>query len=250
MAIALLATIVLLPPTPKPDHTSPISAPIKALRHRSLATMGVTGLLYNWGFFTLLAYSPFLMGGLDEIRLGLVFCGWGVLVAIFAVFGAPWLQSRFGTARTLYVNFLLLAADLAVIALNTTRPAVVIGSVIVAGVFLGVNNTLVTQSVMMVAPVERPVASATYGFIRFIGGGLAPYAAGRLAEHCSDAVPFAVGSVTVVLALVAFATMRSTIDQADDAMAAMGQATELEGAEGIESLGGGETVAGPQEALR
>jgi MFS transporter, ACDE family, multidrug resistance protein len=53
--------------------TSP--APLAALRHRSLATMGLTGLFYNWGFFTLLAYSPFLMN-LDAIRLGLVFCAW------------------------------------------------------------------------------------------------------------------------------------------------------------------------------
>jgi MFS family permease len=179
-----------------------------------------------------------------------VFCGWGVLVAIFAVFGAPRLQARFGTARTLYVNFLLLAADLAVIAFNTTRPAVVIGSVVVAGIFLGVNNTLVTQSVMMVAPVERPVASATYGFIRFIGGGLAPYAAGRLAERFGDAVPFAVGAVTVVLALVAFATMKGMIDQADDAMAALGQETGIDAAEGIESVAGGETVEGPEKILR
>ena len=54
--------------------------------------------------------------------------------------------------------------------------------VIVAGVFIGVNNTLTTQAVMIVAPVERPVASAAYGFVRFIGGGLAP-SRGQLAEH-------------------------------------------------------------------
>ena len=39
----------------------------------------------------------------------LVFSGWGVLVAIFSVFGAPRLQARFGTARTLYVNLALFA---------------------------------------------------------------------------------------------------------------------------------------------
>jgi MFS family permease len=247
MSIALVATAVLLPATPKPARPSSLSAPLTALRHRSLATMGVTGLLYNWGFFTLLAYSPFLMGGLDELQLGAVFCGWGVLVAIFAVFGAPWLQGRFGTARTLYVNFLLLAADLAVIARNTTSPTVVIAAVVVAGIFLGVNNTLVTQAVMMVSPVERPVASATYGFIRFIGGGLAPYAAGRLAERFTDAVPFWVGSLAVVLALVAFATMRSTIDEADDRMAAD---AELEGAEGLESVGGADTADDAEKVLR
>ena len=33
---------------------------------------------------------------------------------------------------------------------------------------------------MTVSPVEKPVASAAYSFVRFIGGGLAPYAAGRM----------------------------------------------------------------------
>ena len=42
--------------------------------------------------------------------------------------------------------------------------------VIVAGAFLGVINTLMTQTVMESAPVERPVASAAYSFVRFCGG--------------------------------------------------------------------------------
>ena len=66
----------------------------------------------------------------------------------------------------------------------------VIVATIVAGAFIGINNTLTTQAVMMVSPVERPVASAAYGFVRFIGGGLAPYVAGKIAEHYNIHVPF------------------------------------------------------------
>src|SRR4051812_3224519 len=61
MGIALLATLFLVPKSPKPQRKESIAEPIKALRHRSLATTSVVGLLYNWGFFTLLGYSPFLM---------------------------------------------------------------------------------------------------------------------------------------------------------------------------------------------
>ena len=127
-------------------------------------------------------------------QLGLVFCGWGVLVAVFAVWGAPWLKARFGTARTLYGNFVLMAADLAVIGIWPDSKTTVIVAVIVAGAFIGVNNTLVTTAVMSIAPVERPVASATYGFVRFIGGGLAPFAAGKLVEHFNPHVPFVIGA--------------------------------------------------------
>ena len=49
--------------------------------------------------------------------------------------------------------------------------------IIVAGAFLGINNTLITEAVMGAAPVERPVASAAYSFVRFSGGAIAPYAA-------------------------------------------------------------------------
>jgi MFS transporter, ACDE family, multidrug resistance protein len=175
---------------------------------------GFVGLLYNWGFFTLLGYSPFLMH-LSPLRLGAVFCGWGVLVAIFAVFGAPRFKAWFGTPRSLYVNFALLAADLAVIGIWPGRPAVVIVAVIVAGAFLGVSNTLVTTAVMSIAPVERPVASATYGFVRFIGGGLAPYAAAKLVEHYNAHVPFLIGTGTVLAAALVLSTVHRALDAAD-----------------------------------
>jgi len=214
MAISLTATAVLLPKTPPVGRRESITEPIKALRHRSLATTSVVGLLYNWGFFTLLGYSPFLMH-LSPLRLGSVFFGWGALVAIFAVFGAPWLKERFGTARTLYGNFVLLAVDLAVIGTWPDNRMVVIAAVVVAGAFLGVSNTLVTTAVMSIAPVERPVASATYGFVRFIGGGLAPFAAAKLVEHYNVRVPFVLGAVAVLVAALVLSTVRRSLDAAD-----------------------------------
>jgi MFS family permease len=214
MLIALVATAVLVPPTPRPEHPSSISEPIKALRHRSLATTSVTGLLYNWGFFTILGYAPFLMD-LSPLRLGAVFCGWGVLVAVFAVFGAPWLKSRFGTARTLYGSLLLMAVDTLVIGLYPDDRTAVIVATIVAGVFIGTNNTLVTTAVMSIAPVPRPVASATYGFVRFIGGGLAPFVAGKLVEHYDTHVPFVLGAVTVAASAVVLSTVHRALEEAD-----------------------------------
>lgn len=214
MAISLIATLILLPPTPTPERKESITEPIKALRHRSLATTSIVGLLYNWGFFTLLGYSPFLMH-LSAIRLGIVFFGWGVLVAICAVWVAPALKARFGTPRSLYGNFLLLALDLAAIGIWPDNRTVVIVAVIVAGAFVGVNNTLVTTAVMSIAPVERPVASATYGFVRFIGGGLAPFAAAKLVEHFDAHVPFLLGTATLVAAALVLSTVHGALDAAD-----------------------------------
>ncbi len=212
MFIALVATVFLLPATPKPEHKTSLSAPLKALRHRGLLLMGIAALLYNWSFFTMLGYAPFPMD-LGAIQLGLVFFGWGLLVAFFAVIGAPRLQARFGTARSLYVALTLFAVDLAVIAIWPTNRTVLIVCVITAGIFIGINNTLTTQAVMIVSPVERPVASAAYGFVRFIGGGLAPFAAGKLVEGFNLHVPFALAVVTALGAVAVLSTAHSRAGQ-------------------------------------
>jgi nucleotide-binding universal stress UspA family protein len=176
--------------------------------------MSLMALGYNWGFFTLLAFTPFPMHlGIHE--LGYVFAGWGVFVAVFAVFVAPRVQARFGTPRTLYVNLALLAIDLVVIAVFTSSQITLIVAVIVSGAFVGLNNTLTTQAVMLVAPVEKPVASAAYGFVRFIGGGLAPYFAAKLAAAFNVHVPFYLGAATVVAAIAVLATGHSLLTRAE-----------------------------------
>jgi ACDE family multidrug resistance protein len=88
MAISLTATLVLLDKTPKPTRKIGLTEPLRALKHRGLATVSIVALFYNWAFFTVLAYSPFPMNlGIHE--LGFVFTAWGLFVAVFAVLVAP-----------------------------------------------------------------------------------------------------------------------------------------------------------------
>ncbi|HXW45087.1 MAG TPA: MFS transporter [Streptosporangiaceae bacterium] len=218
MAIALIATITLVQPMPLPDRKTGLSAPLRALRHRGLLTLSLTALCYNWGFFTVLGYAPFPMN-LSPIKLGLVFTGWGILVAIFAVFGAPRLQARFGIAATMYANLAAFSVVILVIAIWTTHRAVLIPAVIASGVFIGVNNTITTQAVMTIAPVERPVASAAYSFVRFIGGGLAPYVAGRLVLDVGIHFPFYLASGAVIVGILILTTVRGQLAEAERAQA-------------------------------
>lgn len=218
MSIALVSITLLLPATPKPEVTIHPLAALAALRHRNLLTLSITALLYNWGFFTLMGYAPYPMG-LSIMQLGWVFFGWGLLVAIFSIVGAPRLQTRFGTGPTLTAALLGFALVLAVMAAFTDHRAVMIGCVVVAGIVSGINNTLTTQAVMMVSPVERPVASSAYGFVRFIGGGLAPYVAGKLAERHGDHLPFTVAAVCVVVGVGVLLTARKALLAADHGMA-------------------------------
>ena len=214
MAIALIATVVLVEPIPKPATKTGLSAPLRALRHRGLLIISLTALCYNWGFFTVLGYAPFPMG-LSPIRLGLVFTGWGILVAIFAVFGAPRLQASLGIAKTMYANLAAFAVVVLVIAIWTTHRTVLIAAVIISGIFIGVNNTITTQAVMTVSPVEKPVASAAYSFVRFIGGGLAPYMAGRLVLAFNIHVPFVIAAGVIVVGIAVLSTAHDLLTDAE-----------------------------------
>jgi MFS family permease len=213
MAIALIATVTLVRPIPLPERRTGLLEPLKALRHRGLLTISLAALCYNWAFFTVLGYAPFPMG-LGAIQLGWVFTGWGVLVAIFAVFGAPWVERRLGTAWTLYANLAFFAVIVLAIGVWTDHRTVLITAVIAAGIPIGINNTVTTQAVMSVSPVERPIASAAYGFVRFIGGGLAPYVAGKLVEHENVHVPFYLGAAVLVVGIAILSTAHRLIERA------------------------------------
>src|SRR5258705_2943559 len=68
---------------------------------------------------------------------------------------------------------------------------------------------------MTVSPVEKPVASAAYGFVRFIGGGLAPYAAGRLVLAVNIHFPFYIAVGAIVARIVILTTPHGLLSQAE-----------------------------------
>ncbi|MBY6412586.1 MFS transporter [Rhodococcus sp. BP-252] len=214
MAVAFILLIVMLPETPKPAHTTSILDPFRALRHRGLLTVGITALLYNYGFFTLLAYTPFPLD-MGTYSIGFIFFGWGLCLAIASVFLAPRLQRAYGTLNMMMASLLLFAIDLGVMALFTEDKIVLIVGTVLAGLFLGVNNTLITETVMISAPVERSTASAAYSFVRFVGGAAAPYLAGKLGESNAH-VPFWVGAVCTLLAIVVLSTGRKVLAHVDE----------------------------------
>lgn len=214
MAIAFILLIVMLPDTPKPEHTTSILDPFRALRHRGLLTVGITALLYNYGFFTLLAYTPFPLD-MGTYSIGFIFFGWGLCLAVASVFLAPRLQRAFGTLNMMMLSLLLFAIDLGVMAMFTENKTVLIVGTVVAGLFLGVNNTLITETVMIAAPVERSTASAAYSFVRFVGGAAAPFVAGKLGESNAH-VPFWVGAVCILLAIGVLSTGRTVLAHVDD----------------------------------
>jgi MFS family permease len=214
MTIALVATGWLLPATPPVGRRTSLADPFRALRHPALLVLALVAVFYNLGFFTLLAAGPFALPDADIMEVGWVFFGWGVLLAFTSVVAAPLLQRRFGTVPAMLGCLVLFALDLAMIAVLAEHQVAVVVGIVAAGAVLGVNNTLVTEAVMGSAPVERPVASAAYSFVRFTGGAVGPYVALKLAEHHGVHAPFWFGTAAVAVGVVIAFAGASTVKRA------------------------------------
>ncbi|WP_407662648.1 MFS transporter [Microlunatus elymi] len=227
MAIGLIAILVLLGQTPQNAGAArvKITAPLAALRHKGILTLGLVALFYNFGFFTLLAYSPFPLNdaatalwGPDKfgaIQLGLVFFGWGICLAFTSVFVAQRLARRIGRRNTIYLAMACLAVIEVIMALKIDTFVVITVCVIVGGLFLGVMNTVMTESVMEVSDLPRAVASSTYSGIRFLGGAIAPAVAGPISTHISAGAPFYFGAGAFVVGMIVLTLGRKHLAHID-----------------------------------
>ena len=117
---------------------------------------------YNMGFFTLLAFAPFPLD-MTASQVGWVFFGWGLLLAFTSVVVAPILQRMLGTVPTVIASLVLFGADLAAMAVLTDSKLALVIGIIVAGAFLGINNTLITEAVMGAGAVLVAVLVLTLG---------------------------------------------------------------------------------------
>src|SRR5262245_8751018 len=202
MTIALGATAFFLPSTPPTGRRTSLADPFRALRHKPLLLVALTAIFYNIGFFTILAAGPFALPDAGILQIGWIYFGWGLLVAVVSVFVAPLLQRAVGTVAAVIGTLVLFMLDLGVMAVFADHQAVVVVGIVLSGAFIGSNNTLITEAVMGVAPVERPVASAAYSFVRFCGGAIGPYVALKLFGLPPDVhvhAPFFFGAAMVAI---------------------------------------------------
>lgn len=201
MLCAFVALAILLPEIEKPKRKVQFLEGVKALANHKLRSVGLIALLYNFGFFTLLAYAPFLLTGYTEMQVGFVFFGWGVLLAISSIFVAPLLERKYTTYRTIMTAFVFFTFCLILLGLGTSIPILVPISIVLAGFFQGIINTLLTTIAMEIPGLERNVASSSYSFVRFFGGALAPFIAGKIGEIFDEKYSFYFAAIIVLLSL-------------------------------------------------
>ncbi|WP_369225249.1 MFS transporter [Streptomyces sp. R39] len=208
MAIGFLCITAFLKEQPKPARRTSILDPVRALGHGGLASAAASAFFYNYTFFTVLAFTPFVLN-MSPYRSGAVFFAWGVLLALFSVVVAPRMQKRLGSLKVLGRSLVLLAADVLVLGYGGHTAAVV--CTILSGAFIGVNNTVYTELALGVSDVPRPVASAGYNFVRWFAAAAAPYFAPKIEEWTDIHVPFVVAAVTAVLGAVVVLVRRNAL---------------------------------------
>jgi len=230
MAIGFVAIVTLLKQDPEPPKPSPISAPFRALKRPGLAVMAIAALFYNFGFFVLLAYTPFALvplGMSSALTLGLIFCGWGIALAISSVWIAPLLTGRIRRTRVLWIVLPFLAADLVAAGIVSASAVGLIACVVIGGFFLGVLNTVLTECSMESTDLPRPVASSAYSGVRFLGGAIAPPLATLVANAFHVATPFYVAAGAVLVALLVVIVGVKALRRADGAVESAADEAEV-----------------------
>ncbi|WP_245886042.1 MFS transporter [Umezawaea tangerina] len=199
MAVALVLCATMLPSdsTEKRARVGLLD-PLRALGHGGLFRTSAGAALYTAAFFTVLAWSPFVLRW-GAVQIGLIFFGWGLCVAVAGVVLAPRLAARFGERHATVFAVLGFAALMLVMSVD--NKAVLVVGVILSGVVSGLLNTLFTGTAMSISPAPRPVASAGYNFLRWLGGAAAATLVGHVAEWFgSDHAPFVAATVLCLIA--------------------------------------------------
>src|SRR5690625_6392497 len=186
MAIGFLACVALLKHEPLPAAVSPAAA-LTALRPPALRTLALTAVFYNFGFFTLLAYSPFPLeaaataegGEFGAMGIGGVFFGWGVALAITSVFVAPILTRRIGLVPTLLGTLGALAVLMLVLSVFHTSMTFLVVLIIIGGLLLASWTPRPPERSWRAPTCPPGLAGRPTPACAFRGAGSAPALPGR-----------------------------------------------------------------------
>ena len=198
LMVVAFGFVVLTVSEPETERDQGVRDVVGTFRHTGVLTNAVVGLLYTFGFFTLLAYTPLILG-FGALQLGLVFFAWGLLVIVGSAVLSPRLNRRFGTPEVTGGALVAFAGTLCLMWLSSGNSGTLSGLVIVGGLFCGVLNANLSTLAMGISSHGRSVASGAFNSLRFVGGAFAPITAGYLGQHYGATVPFLLGALAVVV---------------------------------------------------
>jgi ACDE family multidrug resistance protein len=200
IAFLLVTFLVYEPQNMQRRKKAGFSELVHLLSYRPFLQVGITAMLYYYGFFVVLAYSPLVLN-LSAIQLGMVFCGWGLCLAYGSAGLAHKLEQKYSPRFLLRYSLLIFAIFLFMLFI-VKNVWVDILLIILSGLASGLNNALFTSYAMEVSPYERGVTSGVYNFVRWLGAGVAPVLSGVLGNALNVTAPFAIAGILVILGFV------------------------------------------------
>ena len=220
MSAALVSLAVFLRRGEPRGPRVSLGAPVSALAHKDFRLLLGAALVYNFAYFIMLAYAPFPVQNAAEANglaftpmdLGLVFFGWGGLLALCSILVAPRLTRRLGVRFAIMGTLVVIIADLLVMTLFPTSLPMQIAATIIGGGLVGITNTAMTEAAMEATDLPRGISSSAYSGVRFVGGALGPTLAGPISSSFGAQAPYVAAAlaVAVTIALMGAEHLRVT----------------------------------------
>jgi ACDE family multidrug resistance protein len=201
MIVALVVAVTRLKDPaqkPAPLHVGQVFALFRKPAFLALAVVTAT---YNFVFFVILGYSPVFLH-LDVIPLGLVFTAWGLGLAFGILVVGHRLAHTIGQVQTLGVAILGVLATTVLLALGLPTAASIVG-LVVAGVFMGIANAILTDLSLALGDPDRRVTTGAFNLVRWGFAAPAPVIAGLLAPS-GAALPYWVAAGVLGVGVVVF----------------------------------------------
>ncbi|MBY6086389.1 MFS transporter [Priestia flexa] len=200
IAFILVLTIVKQPGSSRPRKAPGFKDIIQLYKCKPFTQGALSGMLYYYGFFTVLAYTPLILP-ISALQIGFVFFGWGLCLAYGSAILAHKLEMKYPPKQVLHISLIIFAVILALLFV-TDNTALRIILVMASGLVSGLNNALFTSYVMEVSPYERGITSGGYNFLRWLGAAFAPLLSGVIGHAIAPQAPFLVAAIIAVVAFV------------------------------------------------
>lgn len=197
IALLLVSFFVREPKTKQKRKTAGFKEMMHLFSHKPFVFGALASMFYNYGFFTVLAYTPLVIH-LTAIELGFIFFGWGLCLAFGSAILSHKLEEKYTPRALLRVSLLIFAAFLLLLFFVKVM-WLQIALVVLSGLVSGLNNALFTTYAMESSPYARSVTSGVYNFVRWFGAGLAPIMSGVIGEKLSLQTPFGISAIVVFI---------------------------------------------------
>ncbi|WP_371377066.1 MFS transporter [Sporomusa aerivorans] len=199
-AAFLCVLFLIRQPQSTTKHTHGLQDLTALFRNTAFMKAAVAAMLYYFGFFTILAYSPLLLH-LSALELGFVFFAWGLMLALGSAKLSHYLEQKAPLVQLIWQGLVVFAFIVLGIYLIDNK-TVQLALIIISGLACGVNNSLFTTYVMDISPYPRNITSSAYNFVRWLGAGIAPVAAGLMAEELSPTFPYLAAFLLLILGIL------------------------------------------------